>query len=504
MKKILCFILALTLCVGGLFGCKAPKAPNSTSDIELVFWKSGYGDSYIYELERRFESKYPEYNLHPSVSSEPRGSTVYMDPNSNTADLYITTFETRNAYTQYLEPLDEFLKVKPDGESGKTIGEKLGTFVDIAKASDGKIYSLKGLGASLTGLIYNVDLFKNEQGEPYKVPNTTDELIDLALTIKSDRKTPFIYYCDYWYYLHEAWVAQYDGLEIFHKNWNGIYVDENGVEHPNDYRIITESKGREEAYKVIAELCNPQDYAYMGTTNMTHTESQTYFLENKAVMMPNGAWVENEMRTEQNIRFMKTPVLSAYGKKLGIDSDEILSLMVDYVDGKTLATEDLEVVLSYGNSVIDAIRTARQIHYVGRHTDIFIPVYSNAKEAAKKFLEFYYSDEATKYLEEAQGTPMPNSAYSVRPTIDTSNWSDFKKQVFELTTQGNLVYTTMSQKLFYNGGLTFLWHYNPAKYMTYNEDGSWKNFNDYWTMEKNYYINNWQTILQTAGLTTVQ
>ena len=57
MKKILCFILALTLCVGGLFGCKAPKAPNSTSDIELIFWKSGYGDSYIYELERRFESK---------------------------------------------------------------------------------------------------------------------------------------------------------------------------------------------------------------------------------------------------------------------------------------------------------------------------------------------------------------------------------------------------------------------------------------------------------------
>ena len=49
---------------------------------------------------------------------------------------------------------------------------------------------------------------------------------------------PFIHYADYWYYVYEAWIGQYEGIDSIYNLWNGVYVDENGVRHENDVRLM--------------------------------------------------------------------------------------------------------------------------------------------------------------------------------------------------------------------------------------------------------------------------
>ena len=171
--------------------------------------------------------------------------------------------------------------------------------------------------------MYNVDMMVDSTGKPYKLPNTTDELVDLCLTLYSDGTTPFCHYADYWYYVYEAWIAQYEGEEAFYDIWNFVYTDENGVKYPNDVRAITESKGRYEAYKVLEDLLSPKGYTYTNCNSFNHTTAQTYFLNGYAAMQPNGSWIENEMGggdAAANILPMRTPVISALADKLEVEA----------------------------------------------------------------------------------------------------------------------------------------------------------------------------------------
>ncbi|MBR1968703.1 MAG: extracellular solute-binding protein [Clostridia bacterium] len=515
MKKFLCIVLSGLLVFGGAVGCKAGKAPNTATDIEIVHWASGYGSNTMSILEQEFEKAYPEYNVVINSSAENNVDDLHLDPQNNTADLYFASLETRNAYTQYLEPLGNFIaNTKPDGENGLTIQQKLGEFATIARPEDGEIYSLLGVTGSITGLFYNYNLFKDVDGNQLEEPRTTDELIDVVLEIQNAGQIPFVHYKHYWYYLHESWVAQYEGLNVFYDMWNGIYTDAQGNRYANDYRAITESKGREEAYAVLEPLLSKLGRTVTSTNNFDHTEAQTNFLNGNGVIMPNGSWVENEMNSSKkdiDVRLMKTPVLSALGTKLGIDEDQ-LRIFVDYVDGKTLEADEQAMVDVVGQQevggekIVDIIATARSIHYISRPSDIFIPKYSIAKEGALKFLEFYYKDSTMKLVQETDQT-FSDLTYSAEPNLNTSNWSKFKQQVNGVVKTATLVRTSMDKKIFYNGGLDKLWtnEHHPIEKLTYsNNSAQMQTAADFWAEEKAYWVENWNQICTNAGVTPSQ
>ena len=105
--RIICLLVKLFVCCG-LFGCAgmADSVSNTVSDIEIIYWESGYGRQYMDNLVKRFNEKYPEYKATLVSSAAVSNNTIYMDPASNTADLYITTFELKNAYKEYLQLLE--------------------------------------------------------------------------------------------------------------------------------------------------------------------------------------------------------------------------------------------------------------------------------------------------------------------------------------------------------------------------------------------------------------
>lgn len=502
MKKFVSICLLLCLLCGMFAGCSAPKSANSTTDIEIVYWESGYGRAFMDALVKAFNESQTTYKATLVSSAENRTSEIYLNSDKNTVDLYFNSFNTCNAYTEYLEPLDELLAYKPDGETGLTIGEKMGQFDDINKAEDGHNYALLWTPFSLTGLLYNKNLFVDQNGNPYDMPNTTDELIDLSVTIFSDGKTPFIHYKDYWYYVYEAWIAQYEGVEVYNDIWNGIYTDENGTKHENNVGIVAESKGRYEAYSVLSDLLAPKGYVYTNSNSFNHTTAQTYFINDKAVMMPNGSWIQAELNDPakaEKIGIMKTPVLSALGTKLGIKSDKHLSFIVDYVDGEELSADKLEIVNSYSEEIIEAVREARGIHYVGHPAHVIIPKYSNCKAGAKEFLKFYYSDKGMEITQNILKMPLALT-YSVQPNIDKSSWSTFMRESDEILEEGTILSNYLNRRIFYVGGIQHLSINNPVEHLIYRQDGAVLSVDQYWAMETEKWKNEWPRYLTNAGL----
>lgn len=522
MKKLISLMLSVFLLVCCFGGCKAGGAANSTTDVEISYWNSGYGREWMDLLVEEFNKTQSTYKATLYPTATPGGKEIYLEKEDNTTDLYLTTMETRYEYVEHLEPLDDLLERKPDGVDGLTIKQKLNGFAENnTYEGDGKVYSLSWTTGGLTGLLYNKDLFMKEDGTPFTLPRTTDELIELCeqINLYGKNKTPFVHYIGNWYYVFEAWVAQLDGVDNYYKNWKGIYVDENGVEYPNDVRIVTESKGREETYKVLEKLLAPKGYMYDGTNIINHTTSQTYFLDGAAVMQPNGSWVENEMKSldsEVKIGVMKTPVISAFADKIStaenpVDEDA-LRLLVDYVDGVTLESEDVTYVTeNFTDAQIAAVKEARGVYYSGRTSDVLIPKYSICKDGAKAFLEFFYSDKGLEIMQNSLKT-FTGLTYShpENHVIDQSGWSDFMKEVGAIrdTESTQIITTNLNSKIFYRGGVLQLFDgsgtagtHHPIKKLGYIEnEKDMETAAEYWAEEVKLWEANWPDILKKAGI----
>ena len=520
MKKRLCagavaLILGASVCAMPLVGCTAKAAPNTATDLEIQYWSAGFGSDYMYKIVDEFKKIRPDINVHLTAEASVNIVPLYSAPEKNTVDLYMAPIHTYLAYTEYLEPLDELLTRKNEGET-LTIGEKVGTTQEWMREEGGGNLYVIPYATTVNGLVYNADIFEREG---YSVPRTTNELIALAEEIQDDvdpatgkNYVPFIFYNDYWTYIIHPWLAQMEGVDDYFKIWSATYVDDEDSEYPNDIRAFNDYRSpqemgtrygsaRYEVMNVMYKLLSPAANTYYGTKLMSHTDAQTRFLAGQAVMMPTGSWLENEMEdspNSPNVRMMKTPVMSALGTKIGI-SEAQLAAAVAYVDGEATEAET-RIAEALRPDQLEAVRNARSIMYTDatQHT-AFIPSYSIAKDAAKDFLTFYFSDDAMKIMSDT--TQLPAPIRFDHETIDTSGWSDFEKENFVLSQQYTPVYRVLRSQFFYMTGMMSLYHYDPCDYFVFSQNAS-----DMWNLERyieeecDYWSENWLTLLSTAGL----
>lgn len=500
MKRIVSIVLLACLLCSLFAGCKAKKQANSATDVEVVYWEAGDGRAWLDQIVKNFNESQDKYHATVVASAENRISEITRG--DVTGDLYIGAMNTFNAYQEYLYPLNDLLAIKVDGEDGLSIGEKFGNFLEVNKHSNGNVYAIPGPVGAVHAIMYNVDMMVDANGNPYKLPNTTNELEKLCLDLFSDGRVPFIHYAEYWHFIYESWIAQYLGEDAFWKTWNAIYVDKNGVEHADDVRAITENEGRYEAYKVLERLLAPKGYTYTNTNSFTHTTAQTYFLAGKAVMMPNGSWLENEMGGDDaaaNILPMKTPVISTLAGKLGIRSDKHLSLIVDYVDGTELTETEMSVVNGYSAEVIEEVRKARAIHYAGQPMQLMIPKYSNCTDGALELIKYIYSDEGLKIVSEKTGGPT-SVRFSDEDKVDTSSWTPFMQECYKISQSGNLLKHFLNKPIFYLTGTEHIKINDPVRFMTYRTDGGIMSADEYWAKEKSDWEAKWPQMKIDAGL----
>ncbi len=515
IAKILAVALVLGMVAGVAVGCKKPT-PNTESDLEIALWEAGNGREFMDRVIEAFKKDHPEINVYLSSNADTQTGDLSSGGKINSIDLYFTTMENYLGSKQYLEPLNDLLDDTVDGVTleSKLNGDILDRLVDPA---DGKLYVLPW-STSVNGLVYNATVFE-QRG--YELPRTTNELKSLvedAISKKdadSSQPSPFLHYAEYWNYLLFAWQAQYDGVENFYDAWQFTYNGEtNRVESMTggassidqiEQIPADERGGRYKSLEVLYELISPAGAVYNGTNSFDHTTSQTIFLDERALMMPNGSWVENEMRQyvtdDTKISLMKTPVISSLAPKLGITENQ-LSIIVKKIDGLELSASEQSLYDSIKANKPDAVSYIESIRNVAfteqTQFHAFIPNYAVAKDAAKEFLKYFYSDKALQISYNA--THMPQPAKMTTGLPDTTGWSDFSKTCLTLHEDTVMVFKYLTNPIFYRGGEKNLYYNQPARIFSASGSADRKNLNEYWKLECTYWLQNWDNLLDLAGL----
>lgn len=429
-------VLGLTACGGG---DDKSKAGNSKSDIEIRLWSAGLGEEWIQNMIEAFEKENPEYNVTYSATAD--GDSVlssYGLEESDTVDLYMTV---RSYDTQYSEPLNDVLDSTADGES-KPLKEKFNeNYLALEKSADGNYYALT-YGGGIMSLVYNKEIF--DKAGVTTPPRTTDELTAACDKIYRAGYTPLAHFTQggYWNFVSEAWFAQAEGMDYY---LNQFYActDENGNSPSKD--ILLKKDGRYDVLKAYEQFITPE-YIMDGSNTTDHVVVQTKFLDGQAAMMVNGSWLAYEMKTAgstDGFSMMRLPVISSITDRLEtVKSDTVLRYLISAIDSVTDGEKALSDYQSGDGYVVDgneisaadweAVAAARNTiaaNYPGESA--FIPTYSNAKEGAKEFLKFMYSDKGYKIYTDTLHITLPLSF--AEGDIDTSAWSTYEKNLYDIS-----------------------------------------------------------------------
>lgn len=466
-KRMRLLALALTgvMTVSCFTGCGSKggeEGGQSATDIEISYWNSGLGTEWLDNVIAAFEDKHPEYNVYYNeTASMTAVSAAYGLEDTDTVDLYMGL---KQYDMRYLEPLDDVLNATAEGDS-KTIKEKFDESYLALEEYDGKYYTLT-YGGGVLGFVYNKDLF--EQAGIKQLPRTTDELALVCGTLSDNGIKPLCHYktSGYYSYMSEAWLCQYEGMD----NYINFYAN------PTK-ESMTKQDGRYEVLKVYEKFLKP-DSVLQGSNSESHVSMQTKFLEGQCAMMVNGSWLANEMKNigkVDNFAMMKQPVISSITDKLttvkseselrklisAIDSVDDGSATLDsYKDGDNYDVDGIKVSAADWDYVYEA-RNTLAANYAGE--TYYIPTYSNAKEGAKEFLKFVFSDEGYKIFTDTLHILMPLSLSEGE--IDTSGWSAFEQNQVEMFTnmKNGITMDIMSKhRLFSDGGATAWANYEYA------------------------------------------
>lgn len=462
-KRSLAILLVLAM-VLGLVACGGEgkkEVGNSKTDIEIRLWSAGLGEEWIQKMIEAFEKENPEYNVTYSATAD--GDSVissYGLEESDTIDLYMAV---RSYDTRYAEPLNDVLESAVYGDS-KPLKEKFSeNYLEFEQSADGNYYALT-YGGGIMSLVYNKEIF--EKAGVTQVPRTTDELTVACDKIYRAGYKPLAHFTKggYWDFISEVWFAQADGMDYYLNNFYAC-TDEKGNSPSKD--ALTNKDGRYDVLKAYEKFITPE-YIMDGSNTTDHVVVQTKFLDGQAAMMVNGSWLANEMKTTgstEGFEMMRLPVISSITDRLEtVKSDTVLRLLISAIDSVTDGEKQLSDYQSGDGYVVDGnqisasdweivadARNTVAANYSGESA--FIPTYSNAKEGAKEFLKFMYSDKGYKIYTDTLHITLPLEFADAE--LDTSSWNAYEQNLYEISqtaTSFASYYIAGKHRIFTDGG----------------------------------------------------
>lgn len=514
MKKsirILSGVCALaTLFTSVAFAGCSKEDPSKTLYIDIS--NAGYGIEWLNPLKETFENEHEGYTV--KISSITKGDNEYLDKaTSGSAETDIFFIETNVAarfdmpitangtkYDSAFEDLTSLYNTKIPGED-KTIAQKMESTYLAFNTHNGKNYTIPWV-TSMQGILVNKKLWKAEWGT---FPNTTDEFFAFMDSIKS-LTTPFIYSLSdsYWEDIYDVWAYQYNGKAEMDQYWQGY--DNNGERYTPELFL---NDGVLEALKVLDKLVKKSNgYASSLSYTLSFTSVQNKFLEgdDNILMCPTGAWIEREMEAnydpeELDIEFVKMPVISALGTKLGITDTE-LSQVIDYIDGESETAPTFASTKGLTNEqVIEKVREARSFVASNNLHASFIPVYSTKKDLAKEFLQLMCSDRGIERILSVNGCKPPLE-FDIENSSIKNQMSDFAISTQKMI-ESSKFYFSKKDVFFNKNNLTYV---NNIPAGTATKAFAAENSKDYqdaqtvWSNNYTYVEGRWANFMRTAGL----
>ena len=201
LKRILALSLASIGCFSACGRVVETYDPNKTKIFVKVF-NGGIGVDWIEDVIEDFNAKNAEYQIIPKYKKEtPSAIISELEMNNASADIYYSTgAEFQKAiYNGYLEDLSDVLTMKPDGENGRTIKEKMKNYSAWQKlaSKNGEGMYILPFADAVMGLVYNHDRFvelgwlstaTNEDTTALSEQGISYEEVDGNLIFKSSTK----------------------------------------------------------------------------------------------------------------------------------------------------------------------------------------------------------------------------------------------------------------------------------------------------------------------------
>lgn len=301
MKKITSFLLAAIMCISTV-GCgNGGKDGEVTNDehgntdgkktvLKVAALESAYGNEAWREICEDFEDVYDgveveltiDKNIEDVIGSKMKAKDypdVVCVATGRPAGLTETMIKEKA-----IADISDIADRKIPGENAKVGDKLLDNFMDTAATNpygDGKTY-LAPMFYSPCGLFYNAGLFK---AKGWSVPKTWDEMWALGDKAKAEGIYLFTYpTAGYMDSLMYALLAQSGGIEFYNRCMNY----EKGIWDTPEAKSAFETAAKLLSYTEPTTVANANNENYL--------KNQQLILDNKALFMPNGTWVEGEMK----------------------------------------------------------------------------------------------------------------------------------------------------------------------------------------------------------------
>ena len=525
MKKTISLLLGGMMATASLSAFGACTKEDSASTLYVEISNAGFGITWIDPLIEIFEARHPEITVKKSYMTK-KDNEMIAKVTSMSTDLDIIFPEDsgsiRHTYEANVDnifaELTDIYEAKIPGEE-RTLGDKMNDqfydyFTTVRDDGTKRHYMTPWMQSPL-GIIMNRDVYTDKYKQKYGAfPNTTEEFFAFCDELKNSGVVPMIHSLSdsYWASIWDVWMYQYNGQKEMDSWYKGycLYGEAKGQRYVPE---MFDDEGMYEAMCVWENILKPENgWQHEDCNSLDFTQVQNLFLEDysdtttpEIAMMPTGAWLEREMEAnfspdELNNEFVRLPVISALGTKLGI-TDGVLSDIIDYVDGEATALPSFTSTKGLTNEeVVARVTEARNMNPGYRGYSAFIPAYSNHLALAKEFLQLMASDEGIEAMLKECGS-MAAYEYDIVNSPVKDELSDFMYSV-NVRAQEGYCFST-KDRLFTNGGLQYFNGIGGSvgAFFAAKNIKDRKTVDEIMDMNYNYVSSMWPTYLSNAGIT---
>lgn len=316
MKKILSFAMASVMALGLLAGCSAAgsgegNAPSTSStevetstaatqnsgsasqfenkELNIAVFEGGYGSDFWYSVVENFEAAYPGVTVNMQISPTIADTIRPQIASGNIPDFLVlngTSYDIITSLIQEHGLLDitdvfEGVAIGSDEALRDQITDGLLDSTTCCPYGDGKIYQAPLNGAP-AGFVYNKTLFEQNG---WDIPATWDEFFALGDEAKAQGISLMTYPGIYPNYLQNVLLPAMEtamgGPEEFSKITS---YEEGSILNTAALDVL----------KIFERLAD-EGYILPGSVALNHTQSQQEQMNNHALFIPVGTWIESEM-----------------------------------------------------------------------------------------------------------------------------------------------------------------------------------------------------------------
>ncbi|NKF06505.1 carbohydrate ABC transporter substrate-binding protein [Clostridium gasigenes] len=375
-KKKLAILLCACMLVTTLAGCGDSVKTSGSADnkvLKIAAFEGGYGKTHWEKLKENFEKTHKGVTVELTVAPNLEEVIRPQIQAGNIPDVVYLATSRKDALTetfikeQSLHDLSNMLDKTIPGEKVKVKDKILPGFLETSGTnpySDGKTY-LAPLFYSPTGMFYNKALMK-EKG--YDIPKTWDEMFTLGDKAKKDGLSLLSYSTSgYFDCTLGAMLASAGGVDAF----NGAMSYKEGFWKTDEAKQVLDTVAKMKNYLEPSVVANANSQGFKN--------NQQLVLDNKALFIPNGTWLPDEMKDAPRAAgfdwgFMAYPSFKANGGNYSLNFLEQM-----YIPKEAANKELAEDFMAY-------MYSDEAVGIIAENAKAVVPV-KGSIEIAKKYLE---------------------------------------------------------------------------------------------------------------------